>query len=257
MTDHYIQRRLPSGDLRTPRREAENFEHGDYRGEVELYYPPKCRQTPENALYLALAQVQQGSNIDGGIVRLQATIEEYKPERPEFYYELARAYSKKSDYEADIHWCNEALRHDANFVPALKELAAAATSSGKAFAGPDSARKGPHAGTADSVAFSDLGNVYLLQDRAYEPRRCWSGHSRWIRYPSSEQHMGLAALKKNDTASAEKYFRAASASSPILQSAKQFGQFLAGRQAYAKLAITSSGQYAAILIMLKLTIVTA
>ena len=52
------------------------------------------------------------------------------PTRPEFYYELARAYSKAANYDADISWCREALRRDASFVPALKELAAAATTKG-------------------------------------------------------------------------------------------------------------------------------
>src|SRR5262249_54725436 len=123
MTDHYIQRRRPTADLLAPRQEAENFENGDYRGDVALYYPPALPQTAQNALYIALAQVQQGSNLDGGIPRLESAIEKSRPERPEFYYELARAYSKKANYEADIHWCNEALRHDPNFVSALKELA--------------------------------------------------------------------------------------------------------------------------------------
>jgi predicted CXXCH cytochrome family protein len=39
MTDHYIQRRRPPGDLLAPLEEAD-FEHSDYRGEVVLSYPP-------------------------------------------------------------------------------------------------------------------------------------------------------------------------------------------------------------------------
>src|SRR6185295_4176246 len=97
MTDHYIQRQLSNGDLLAIRREAENFEQGDYRGEVELYYPPKLPPIPENELYLAIAQVQQGANIDNGIVRLETAIQKHKPERPEPYYELGRAYFKESN----------------------------------------------------------------------------------------------------------------------------------------------------------------
>ena len=236
MTDHYIQRRLPASDLLAPRQEAENFDHGDYRGQVELYYPPKLPPTPENALYLALAQVQQGSNIDSGIARLQAAVEEYKPERPEFYYELARAYSTKANYEADIHWCSEALRRDANFIPALKELAAAATSSGKLLQAKEALEKAIVLAPQDAVALADLGNVYLLQDRADEAQ---SVLARALRLdpemPRANNTMGLAALKKGDTTEAEKYFRAAIRIQPDLAEAQNnLGNLLAERQAYAE-----------------------
>jgi hypothetical protein len=46
--------------------EADSLKHGDYRGDVVLYYPPTLPSTPENDLYLALAQVQQGSNLAAG-----------------------------------------------------------------------------------------------------------------------------------------------------------------------------------------------
>ena len=105
MTDHYIQRRRPAGDLLAPRKETDNFEHGDYRGEVVLYYPPDAAADAENELYLALAQVQQGSNLAAGIPRLEQAIEAHKPQRAEFYYELARAYAKTSNHDAAIRWC--------------------------------------------------------------------------------------------------------------------------------------------------------
>ncbi|HEY6183879.1 MAG TPA: tetratricopeptide repeat protein [Terriglobales bacterium] len=236
MTDHYIQPRLPDRDLLAPRREAENFEHGVYRGEVELYYPPKLPPTPENILYLALAQVQQGSNLDGGITRLQAAIEKYKPERPEFYYELARAYSKTSDYEADIHWCNEALRHDANFMPALKELGAASTSSGKLLQASEALEKVISFAPQDGTALADLGNVYLLQDRADDARKVLA-QALTINpdLPQANNTMGLAALKKGETAEAEKYFRSAIRIQPDLAEAQNnLGNLLAERRAYAE-----------------------
>src|SRR5207342_2773900 len=102
--------------------EADSLGHGDYRGEVVPYYPSTLPPTPENDLYLALAQVQQGSNLAPGIRQLEQALEKHRPERPEFYYELARAYARNANHDAAITWCREALRHDAGFVPALKEL---------------------------------------------------------------------------------------------------------------------------------------
>ena len=89
------------------------------------------RRQRENELYLALAQVQQGSNLAAGIPRLEQAIEKHKPRRAEFYYELARAYAKTSSHDNAIRWSEEALRRDASFTPALKELAAAAMTTGR------------------------------------------------------------------------------------------------------------------------------
>lgn len=236
MTDHYIQRRRPAGDLLAARKEADNFEHGDYRGEVVTYYPPKLPPTPENELYLALAQVQQGSNLTAGIPRLEQAIKKHRPERAEFYYELARAYSKTSDYEADIHWCEEALRRDANFVPALKELAAAATTLGRLARAAPALEKAVTLRPRDSDAFADLGNVYLQQNRIDEAQRALQqALTLDPAMPRANNTMGLAALKKGDTDVAEKYFRAAIRSQPDLAEAhNNLGNLLAGRKVYAE-----------------------
>jgi tetratricopeptide (TPR) repeat protein len=236
MTDHFIQRSPPPSDLLALRQEAENFEHAGYRGEVKLYYPPKLPPSDENVLYLDLAQVQQGANLDDGIPRLQAAIEQYKPERPEFYYELGRAYSKKSNYEAAIHWCNEALRHDASFIPALKELAAAATSSRNLPQARNALEKVILLTPRDSSALADLGNVYLLQDRVDDAQKILAQALALAQdSPAANNTMGLAALKKGDTDGAENYFREAIRIQPDLAEAQNnLGNLLAGRHAYAE-----------------------
>ena len=139
MTDHYIQRRRPAADLLAPRAEPDSYE---YRGEVVPYYPPTLASTPENELYLALAQVQHGADLAGGIPRLERAIEQHRPARPDIYYELARAHAKTSNFAAVIRWCEEALTRDGTFVPALKELAAAAVETGQARRCRAGARKG-------------------------------------------------------------------------------------------------------------------
>src|SRR6267142_2671980 len=121
ITDHLVQRFRPARDLTAPLNEAAALAAKDYRGEVALYYPSALPSTPQNELYLALAQVQQGSNLMAGIPRLQQAIERHNPTRAEFYYELARAYSRTADHAAAIRWSETALQHNATFAPALKE----------------------------------------------------------------------------------------------------------------------------------------
>ncbi|MDX1978919.1 MAG: cytochrome c3 family protein, partial [Bryobacteraceae bacterium] len=62
VTDHYIQRHKPAGDLMAARAERQD----SYRGEVALYYPPTLAPTPEADLYRAVAQVKQNSNLKAG-----------------------------------------------------------------------------------------------------------------------------------------------------------------------------------------------
>src|SRR5262249_43884777 len=85
MTDHYIQRRKPAGDLLAEMAERHETDANAYRGPVVPYYPAELPHTAEADLYLAIAQVNQRSNLSDGIVQLTAAIERYSPERAEYY----------------------------------------------------------------------------------------------------------------------------------------------------------------------------
>ncbi len=238
MTDHYIQRQRPSRDLLANRTESDSLTPGDYRGEVVPYYPTELPASPENELYLAVAQVQQGANLTAGISRLQQGIERYRPARPEFYYELARAYAAVGDHDADIRWSQEALRRDPAFVPALKELAAAATAKGSLMEAAQALEKAVALRPADATAFADLGNVFLRQDRADQ---AFATLQRALALdpslPRANNTMGLAALRKGASADAETHFREAIRLQPDLAEAhNNLGNLLAGRQVYAEAA---------------------
>ena len=81
MTDHYIQRQRPRRDLLAAADRGRQSQHGDYRGEVASTTRRRCRRRRRTNLYLALAQVQQGSNLSAGIRRLEQAIEKHRPAR--------------------------------------------------------------------------------------------------------------------------------------------------------------------------------
>jgi Tfp pilus assembly protein PilF len=238
VTDHHIQRQRPSGNLLADRAEADGVRQGDYRGEVVLYYPPTLPPAPANELYVAVAQVQQGSNLTAGIRRLQQAIEQHRPARVEFYHELARAYTAAGDLDASIRWSQEALRRDPNFVPALKELASAATTKSNFVEAAQALEKALALRPADANALGDLGNVYLRQDRADQ------AHATLQRalaldpgMPRTHNTMGLAVLRTATAEAAESHFREAIRLQPDLAEAhNNLGNLLAGRQAYAEAA---------------------
>jgi tetratricopeptide (TPR) repeat protein len=91
ITDHYIQRR-PAADLLAPLSERQEFDGKQYRGAVVPYYPSPLPRTPENLLYLAVAQVTERSNLKVGLPQLASEVAKQQPKRPEFYIELGEAW---------------------------------------------------------------------------------------------------------------------------------------------------------------------
>jgi predicted CXXCH cytochrome family protein len=90
MTDHFI-RVQPKRDFLGEIPEAREYAAPPYRGEVVPYYPKALPKSPEDALYLAIAQVQDGSNLSAGIPQLTALLDRYRPQQPEFYLQLGDA----------------------------------------------------------------------------------------------------------------------------------------------------------------------
>ena len=188
MTDHFIQRAKP------PARTASARDSAPYRGEVVPYYGK-----PDD-LYLAVAQVQDGSNLAAGIPHLRGAIEAQKPAVPDFDYELAKAYSKAGNSKEAVHWAEEALRKRPDYTAARKELGLALTATGdlsraaEAFAAipPDSATRG------------NLGNVYLRQGRIDDAVRVLSEAPE---SPEASNSLGMALTQKGDASGAERAFR--------------------------------------------------
>ena len=135
---------------------------------MALYHPPALPPTPDTELYLALAQVQQGSNLAAGIPRLQKAIEGHGSAPTEFYYELARAHAKAGNQAEVIRWSEAALARDATFAPALKELAGAATALGQWDRAIEALRRAVTLRPGDSHALADLGKVYLQRQQVTE-----------------------------------------------------------------------------------------
>jgi tetratricopeptide (TPR) repeat protein len=112
MTDHFIQRRKPEGDLLAAKAEViESPEHA-YRGEVVPYYPAPLTETPENALYTAVAQVRNRKNLKEGLPRLESLLARYQPKQAGFYTEQAQGYREAGDLTRAIPFYEEAARRE-------------------------------------------------------------------------------------------------------------------------------------------------
>jgi len=112
MTDHLIERHKPQGDPLAPKAEVEETAANAYRGEVVPYYPAPLADTPENALYTALAQVRDRKNLAEGLPRLAGLVERYHPHETGFYAELAQGYRAAGELTKAIPYFQEAARRE-------------------------------------------------------------------------------------------------------------------------------------------------
>jgi predicted CXXCH cytochrome family protein len=159
-TDHYIQRRKPAGDLLAEIPERHETGADAYRGPVVLYYPESLPHTPENDLYLAIAQVNQRSNLDEGIAQLRSAIERQPPQRPEYYFELAEAWRDNGQPAKALPFYREAVRRDPKFVPGLQKLGSTLRRSGQAPEAVEFLQRAASIAPDNAAAWQELGLTY-------------------------------------------------------------------------------------------------
>lgn len=224
MTDHFIQRR-PTDHAR-PKQDP-------YRGEVPLYYPASLPPSPESEAYLATAQVQHAADLAKGIPRLEAAIAKLAPSRPEFYFELGKAYSKKGDEQAAVRWYEEALRRQGDFRPAVKGLAASLLAQ-RSFA--RAAEVLAKANEPDARMLTNHGQALLelgkVDEAAQVLERAVAANPD---LPETHDLLGLVWLRRGDEKQAESRFREALRVQPDLATAHaNLGSLLAGRKDFAQ-----------------------
>ncbi len=209
MTDHYIQRRKPPRDLLAPLREDQQSGQAQ-AGEVVLYYPPGPRATGDIELYLAVAQVKQGSNLVAGVPRLEKALKKQRPKRAEYYFELAEAYSKLGQVEKAIPMYEKALSRKPDHLPSLRSLWVALSGRGQFTRGMMLIEKTLRIARDDPVTLSHLGSGYLAQgllDKAIQTLETTVG----LDPDQAEAHnnLGLALAQKQRLPDAIKAFQEA------------------------------------------------
>lgn len=206
VTDHFIQRRKPNGDLLAERAERQD----SYRGRVVLYYPATLPDTAENNLAVAVAQVVQGSNLAEGIPQLSAAIEKYKPERAEYYLQLADALQQTGQLARAVPLYREAVRRNPKSAIALQKLGTALRRAGQGGESAAVLEQATSAGPRSAVAWHELGLAYratgntaaalaaIRKALAFDPD-----------FPEAQNNLGSLRFVGGDLAAAEASFREA------------------------------------------------
>jgi tetratricopeptide (TPR) repeat protein len=217
MTDHYIQRFKPKRDLLAPSKEVAL----SYRGEVVPYYPSSLSRVANGDLYLALAQTEDASNLLAGIGQMERALDRDRPSDPEFYFALGAAYSISRQYKKAVPWYEEALRHRAEYPPALRglaaTLAAAGDLSGAAAAGERAAAVLPF----DASVLTTLGDVYLQQGNIGKAKAVLQ-RTLTINpdQPEAAVYLGMATVREGNLTGGATLFRSAINLQPDLAAAQ-------------------------------------
>ena len=210
VTDHFIQRQKPAGDLLAERAEKQETGASAYRGPVVLYYPEKLPHTPENELYLAVAQVKQGSNLKEGIAQLTKAIEKYSPQRAEFYLELADALQSNGQLAKALPMYREAVRRNSKFTVGLQKLGTALRRSGQYPEAAEVLERAASIAPGDALTWHELGLVYRALGRSKDAvTAIGKALERDPDLPEAHNNRGILWYAGDDQVRAESAFREA------------------------------------------------
>lgn len=211
LTDHYIQRFKPKGDLLAPLQETAPA----YHGEVVPYYPPSLLERPPDELYMALGQTEDGTNLDAGIPRLRAAIESHKPQDAAFYFAMGAAYARAGKNVEALPFFEDALRRRPGDPKTLRAFAAALAAKGdldRAAAIGEEAAAVEH---PDTTVLTNLGEAYLRQGKLDRAQAVLGKALRIdADLPRASVFLGMVCARRGDAAGAEAAYREALRSQP-------------------------------------------
>jgi predicted CXXCH cytochrome family protein len=163
MTDHLIQRRPPAGDLLAAFSERPPEE---YRGDVVPYYPSPLPKAPANALYLAVAQVGLGNNVQAGLPMLAREIARQQPGDAEFYIVLGDGWQGAGRPKEAVAAYERAVQLDPKSLNALRSLAAGFSADGRAAQAAETLKRAIQIAPADPITWYRYGMLDFALGRA-------------------------------------------------------------------------------------------
>jgi len=214
MTDHWIQRRKPAGDLLAPKAEIVERAANRFTGEVVPYYPSPLAGSPENALYVAAAQVRYQRNLKEGLPRLASLLERDHsaldaPTQAGFYAELAQGYGAAGDWAKAIPQFEEAARREPTAFR-ITQLGNALMQNRQFPEAEAALRRAVALAPDEPVEWGTLGWVLWQQDKGTEAR---TDLERAValdpELPELQNNLANVEWGTGDQAAAEQHFREA------------------------------------------------
>jgi Flp pilus assembly protein TadD len=212
LTDHWIQRRLPHGNLQAAI--AEKPYEPDHT-KVAIYHP-KTAPRGDADLYLAVAQVSD-AGVDG-IRNLRTLLDREHPSWPEPYVALGKAYFQAGQMDAAVQAFQRALDLRAEDHDALDGLANALLAASRTDEAIAVLQRGMNRYPNDDGFLLKLGNSYSRQGKIPEAREVL--HRALSVNPENAQAydlLGLCDVHSSNLQDAERNFGEAIRLEPLLR----------------------------------------
>jgi tetratricopeptide (TPR) repeat protein len=168
VTDHLIQRRPPARDLLAELPESHPTPQDEYRGPVIPYYPSPLPSTPENALYLAAAQVQNEANLTNGITQLREALAKAQSPGSDFYMALGDALHFAGEPGKAVDAYEAALRKQPDSSRAQRYLGIALMEAGQPERAAEVLERETARGQCDAQALFELGLLLSNGKRIFD-----------------------------------------------------------------------------------------
>jgi predicted CXXCH cytochrome family protein len=245
LTDHYIQRNKPAGDLTAPLEEPETAPESN--GNLLPFYPKQLSDRSDDKLYLAAARLKASNGDKNEIQQFELEMNQLRPARAEFSAILGEAYAQAGNLPSAEKWLSEANSRAPKYRPILEQLVQVLFSEGKYQQAASLLKQSVEMAPPDSALFADLGDAYARMGDLDEAEAALI-RSIAINPETAQAHnlLGLVALQRGNAAQAEQGFRGALRMQPDLAEADDnLGKVLLGSQDlkqaeyYLKRAITA------------------
>jgi tetratricopeptide (TPR) repeat protein len=209
MTDHWIQRRKPAGDLVASKPEVVQSSAALYRGEVVPYYPAPLPDTPDDALYVAAAQVRNRRNLEKGLPQLASLLNRTHPAQAGFYGELGQGYTAAQKPAQAIPYFEEAARREPTGFR-LVQLGNAQMEAGQLPQAESTLRRAASVSPDNPAAWGTLGWVLWQQNKGAEARTdLEKAVALDPELPELHNNLGSVEWGLGDQAAAEQQYREA------------------------------------------------
>ncbi len=224
LTDHYIQRDKPAGDLLAPLTEAKESDH--HNQELVPYYPEKLRDTGEDRLYLAIAESAPD--------RLKTALIQEAPAEAKFYAALGSVYAKNGKYAEAATWFDQSLKRNPEDRLVVEQAVEELLASGQRTKAQNLLESVVNKPPLDARLPANLGNIYARQGRMEKAEEVLN--KALVVDPELAQAynlFGLVEERKGNAAEAEKFYREAVRYRPDLADARNnLANLLVGGERY-------------------------
>lgn len=209
VSDHFIRKR-PAPEPAGTRVERNDSTAAAYRGAVMPYYPPTPAKTPQNELYLAVAQVKHRANLATGLPRLDALIGELQPAQGEFYLDLAEASREAGQPDKAVGYARQAIQRMQGNWRSWFALGNMLIAAGDPAQATEALKQAVALGPDEPAVAQTLGEAYGRQGKFVEALAAFrSAVAADPEFAEAHNNVGTTLLRMGDAAGAEKELREA------------------------------------------------